>query len=185
MRICVFEDAAVARLEPLTRTRPAFDLRCGAATLLERQARCLGGEAAGALMRPEPVDLCRLECPALAVNDPAWLSTPGEGLVLVNARWLPRGPFTPAAGPEVGLVGDQVAYVALPAGGGRDLSWQALPGRLGGSKDAWPRRPAGGRLINYPWDPVERNALSLEQDYLPLPPGGAAAGAGRGALARS
>src|SRR6516164_5785933 len=101
MRICVFEDAGVARLEPLTRTRPAFDLRCGAATLLERQVRCLGGDAVGALVRPELVALCRLEYPGLAVNDPAWLSAPGAGLLLINARWLPPAPLTPAADPEV------------------------------------------------------------------------------------
>ena len=41
MRVCVFEDEGVANLEPLTLTRPAFDLRCGAATLLGRQLRCL------------------------------------------------------------------------------------------------------------------------------------------------
>ena len=38
MHICVFEDDGVGGLEPLTLTRPAFDLRCGASMLLERQA---------------------------------------------------------------------------------------------------------------------------------------------------
>ena len=39
MPVIVYEDAAVADLEPLSLTRPAFDLRCGARTLLERQLR--------------------------------------------------------------------------------------------------------------------------------------------------
>src|SRR5262249_40480083 len=37
MRICVFEDRDVALLEPLTLTRPAFDLWCGASSLLNPQ----------------------------------------------------------------------------------------------------------------------------------------------------
>ena len=52
MRICVFEDAGCAGLEPLTLTRPVFDLRCGAATLLERQLRRFAAPEVGALVRP-------------------------------------------------------------------------------------------------------------------------------------
>ena len=48
MRICVFEDAGVRNLEPLTLTRPAFDLRCGAGTLLERQLRAVRRRARSA-----------------------------------------------------------------------------------------------------------------------------------------
>ena len=39
MCLCVYEDVAVSGLDPLSLTRPAFDLRCGAASLLERHAR--------------------------------------------------------------------------------------------------------------------------------------------------
>src|SRR5687767_2293694 len=38
MRVCLFEDR-VETLEPLTLTRPAFDLRCGLRTLGETQRR--------------------------------------------------------------------------------------------------------------------------------------------------
>src|SRR5919201_1995100 len=86
MRICVFEDAGVVHLEPLALTRPAFDLRCGARTLLERQLR-LGAGQAGALVRPELAELCRLAHPELAVND-ADRRRRGR-VLLVNGRWLP------------------------------------------------------------------------------------------------
>ena len=42
MRLCLVEDNAVAGLEPLTLTRPAFDLLLGATTLGEKIARALG-----------------------------------------------------------------------------------------------------------------------------------------------
>jgi len=68
MHLCVFEDNAVGRLQPLTDTRPAFDLRCGVRTLLERQLHAFGAERAFAFVRPELADLCRLGHPELTVN---------------------------------------------------------------------------------------------------------------------
>ena len=37
MRICLFEDLGVFDLEPLTFTRPVFDLLCGAGSLGQKQ----------------------------------------------------------------------------------------------------------------------------------------------------
>src|SRR5262245_18544657 len=87
MRICVFEDRGVHTLEPLSLTRPAFDLRCGAATLLERHAHAFAACQVGALVRPVLAGVCREAHPGLWVNDPDWLRA--EPTVLVNARWLP------------------------------------------------------------------------------------------------
>src|SRR6266404_1474025 len=86
VNICLFEDAAVANLEPLSLTHPAFDLWCGAGPLLHRQMRYFGVQKAHALVRRSLVDLCRTQHPELAVNDPSALS--GKPVVLVNARWL-------------------------------------------------------------------------------------------------
>jgi UDP-N-acetylglucosamine diphosphorylase/glucosamine-1-phosphate N-acetyltransferase len=180
VRVCVYEDAGVARLQPLSLTRPAFDLRCGAATLLERQLRRFAAEPGAAFVRPELDGLTRLAHPGLAVNGLAGPGGPEGMVVLVNARWL-APPLAPQpGGPEVGLVGDQVAYVAVPAGEGRDLTAHTLSWQLGSWKRALPRRQAGGALIDYPWDLVEHNARALEQDYrhwlkhregAPVPPG--------------
>jgi UDP-N-acetylglucosamine diphosphorylase/glucosamine-1-phosphate N-acetyltransferase len=181
MRVCVFEDDGVANLEPLTLTRPAFDLRCGAATLLERQLRLFGPDgAAGAAawVRPELADLCRLEHPELAVNDPGWAPSAkagGEHIVLVNARWLPPperpvfGEDAAPGGPHlpgfVGLVEGQVAYAVVPAADAEGLSAEGLARRLAGWQSALPQQRAGGALITYPWDLVEHNGAALEQDY--------------------
>ena len=112
MRICVFEDNGVSKLQPLSLTRPAFDLRCGAATLLERQLRLFAGAEVGAWVRPELADLCRREHPGLAVNEPGWL---GRGpLLLINARWLAPAALPPRGeAPAAGLAGGEIAFVAL------------------------------------------------------------------------
>src|SRR6266540_1078259 len=197
MRLCVFEDFAVRDLEPLTFTRPAFDLRCGATSLLERQV-CARPAAAGAppqpvgaLVRQELEGLCRLNHPGLVVNDTAWLSE--TSVVLVNARWLAPLRAPALAGPAVGMVGEQVAFVALPppltlpspsGGEGRscspsppgeegrvrgarlDNSFDALAGCLEKWKQTLPHVPAGGSMIDAPWDLVERNGEALAQDCL-------------------
>jgi UDP-N-acetylglucosamine diphosphorylase/glucosamine-1-phosphate N-acetyltransferase len=168
MRICVFEDSRVAGLEPLTATRPAFDLRCGASTLLQRQCRYFKqggtGRGVGAAVRSELAELCRLDHPGLVVNDSAWWKA--EPVVLVNARWLP-GSMTLAelVEPCVGLVGDQVAFAIVPS-----PEW--LPDRpedVGLAVEKWkeelPSREVGGAMIDRPWDLLEQNAAALEQDW--------------------
>src|SRR5436190_22995958 len=87
MRLCAYEDAGVQFLEPLTLTRPAWSLWCGASSLLERQRRAVAADEVGALVRPELLDLCKLAYPTLPINDMSFLD--GEDVTLVNGRWLP------------------------------------------------------------------------------------------------
>ena len=163
MRICVYEDAACSNLEPLTLTRPAFDLRCGASTLLERQVRRFAASEVGAEVRPFLADLCRFTHPEMCVNDAAWLR---RGAAFVNARWLPAPDSEPPRGPVVGVVGDRIAYVVPPEGETADAAPEGLSWRLEEWKRTLPHRPAGGSLIAYPWDLVEHNPEALRQDFL-------------------
>jgi len=165
MRICVFEDSGVSHLHPLTLTRPAFDLRCGAVSLLERQERCLPERVSAALVRHELAELCRLNHPHLTVNETDWID--GEMVVLVNARWLASAQSLalPDAG-EIGLIGEQVAYVIVPAGEAQNLSPNNLSWRLSEWRRTLPQRTAGGAMIDYPWDLIEHNGAALADDYL-------------------
>jgi UDP-N-acetylglucosamine diphosphorylase/glucosamine-1-phosphate N-acetyltransferase len=179
MRILLYEDAGVGNLEPLTLTRPAFALRCGATTLLEKQRRYFRVGETVALVRPEMADMCRLQHPGLHVNDLSGVEDDPSALVaLVNARWLPVGAADDLPGkPEVGLVGDQVAWVILPASGVRGLSRDDLAGRLDSWRESLPCRAAGGTLMAYPWDLLEHNAAALDEDFrqagpAPAPPEG-------------
>jgi UDP-N-acetylglucosamine diphosphorylase / glucose-1-phosphate thymidylyltransferase / UDP-N-acetylgalactosamine diphosphorylase / glucosamine-1-phosphate N-acetyltransferase / galactosamine-1-phosphate N-acetyltransferase len=164
MRVCVFEDNGVGKLQPLSLTRPAFDLRCGAATLLERQLRLFPGAEVGVWVRPELADLCRREHPGLAVNEPGWL---GRGpVLLLNARWLAPATLPDFGGwPAVGLAGGELAFAAVGAEEARGLTADNLPWRLAEWRRALPHVAAGGRLAEYLWDLVEANAAALEQDY--------------------
>ena len=157
----VYEDAGLSRLGPLVQTRPVFELRCGAVSLVERQARCLGASRVRAVVRPELAALCRSAWPERPVNEDA-----GDGeTLLVNGRWL--APASVAGGadePQAGLVDGEVAWLRLPAGEAGGLSVASLPWKLAQWKDALPQRPAGGFLVRHPWDLVELNALALADD---------------------
>ncbi len=160
MRIGIFEDAGAELLEPITLTRPAFAVRCGISTLLERHKRLLGGCEIGAWVRPSLAELTRLEYQELVVNDADWRPD-----VWVNARWLPPlQPRLDVSAPHVGMVGQAVAYVVAPSlpladhhndGNG----WLAL------CKERLPQVPADGTLIEYLWDAVDRNGDALCHDW--------------------
>ena len=169
MRVILFEDAGVNNLQPLTLTRPAFDLRCGAVSLRERLERVLPAPVHAALMRPELADLCRMHHPHLKVNAPIGEEKrmSRESVLLVNARWL--APAEKMAAPdtgEIGLVGDQVAYAMVPALEARDLSLSNLDWRLAEWRQTLPNRGVGGHMIDHPWDLVEQNGTALADDHL-------------------
>src|SRR4051794_39395362 len=97
MRLCLVEDEGVAGFEPLTLTRPAFDLMLGASTLGDKIARALGvgpGPARrGVVVRPYLAAVRRRRDPHAAVNDRDWLA---RGPVLVaNGRWVPPPDLAP------------------------------------------------------------------------------------------
>src|ERR1700728_784408 len=127
MRICLFEDACVATLEPICLSRPAFELRCGLTTLAQKQRRFFHADGLGVFIRPELVPLYRLENPNLPINDVAWLQA--EPVLLVNSRWLPPARKTEMpvdSTPFVAMVGKEIAYAYVTPDLLRDLgpnSW--------------------------------------------------------------
>jgi UDP-N-acetylglucosamine diphosphorylase/glucosamine-1-phosphate N-acetyltransferase len=158
----LFEDPAVANLEPLALTRPAFDLWCGAGPLFQRQRNWCGGAIAGGFVRSALAKLCRHSHPDWAINEA--LADRGGPVTLVNARWLPLGaaPFEGRSS-EIGLVGDEVAYIHLVQSA-NSLNPDGLESQIAAWKQTLPSRPAGGRMMQYPWDLVESNADALRED---------------------
>jgi UDP-N-acetylglucosamine diphosphorylase/glucosamine-1-phosphate N-acetyltransferase len=167
MHICLFEDPGVHKLAPLSLTRPAFELRCGAVSLRERQERILPGPITAALVRPELTELCRDTHPSLEINEPLGLGQSlSELVLLVNSRWLAPVESRPRTDqPGVGVVEDQVAYVVVPASEVNDLSLTNISWRLAEWQRSLPTHPAGGLMIDYPWDLVEFNGAALADDH--------------------
>jgi UDP-N-acetylglucosamine diphosphorylase/glucosamine-1-phosphate N-acetyltransferase len=170
MRICLFEDDRVATLEPIALSRPAFDLRCGFATLAQKHHRTFQPDAVLALIRPFLADLFARQNPNVTVNNFDALAE--ETTVLVNARWLP--PARPARinrddlladGPWVATVGDEIAYVVLSP---EELA-PVTSANLSFCLEQWwstlPVRDAGGQILRYLWELVDANAEQIAVDY--------------------
>ncbi|HMP02807.1 MAG TPA: putative sugar nucleotidyl transferase [Gemmatales bacterium] len=164
MRVCVFDDRFAEQLEPLTLTRPAFDLYCGLTPLLDKHARRFGATDLGLLVKPALADLARRDHPFRPVNDLFWLHA--APTILVNGRWLPpSGLADLPLSPHVGMVGGQVAYAVLPP----HLLTYCSPNTVDDCLETWratlPPQPAGGNMIDYPWQLVEQNAAQIEADF--------------------
>ncbi len=166
MRVCLFEDQNALDLEPLSLTRPVFELLCGLTSLAAKQSRFFPAGPRGILVRPYLADLCRLNSPALPVNDLAWLRA--GPTILINGRWLPPSlplPLTELSGPCVALVEDEVAFAVVEPEHLAHCSPSTLDDCLAAWKATLPHRAAGGRLVRYLWQLVQRNGEQILADW--------------------
>jgi UDP-N-acetylglucosamine diphosphorylase/glucosamine-1-phosphate N-acetyltransferase len=163
MHLCLFEDRA-ENFDPLTLTRPVFELICGITSLGDKQRRSFVPSAHGLLVRPALEALCRQRQPGLPINDTAWLrSAPA---VLVSGRWLPPAhPFTIPPAPCLGVENDQVAYAVLTPAELGHITRDNVGAQLETWRSELPCRPAGGMMLQYPWDLVAQNGEQIVRDF--------------------
>jgi hypothetical protein len=169
MRLCLVEDNAVGGLEPLTLTRPVFDLMLGGGTLASKVTRAFGvgpgPQRRGAVIRPYLAAIQRQRDPHTAVNDRDWQA---RGPVLVvNGRWVPPAGFVPPdeSGPWLGLC-DGLPACALV---GPEDAVGLEPNRV----DDWFEQVAarkrgvdlGGQWVTRPWDLMAINADHVARDF--------------------
>ena len=169
MRLCLVEDDAVAGLEPLTLTRPVYDLLLGSSSLGSKIARALkigpGPRRRGAVIRHYLAAVQQERDPHTAVNDRDWLA---RGPVIVaNARWVPpSGLEVPSgSGAWLGLCDGQPAFAMVgPEQAARlepndvDGWFEEVAATCGGAE-------VGGEWIHRPWDLVARNADHVIRDF--------------------
>ncbi len=169
MRLCLVEDNAVDGLEPLTLTRPAFDLMLGGGTLASKIARAFGvgpgPQRRGVVIRPYLAAVQRQRDPHTSVNDRDWQAR--GPLLVVNARWVPPAGFVPpeAPGPWLGVCDGQPACALV----GPEAAVSLEPNHV----DDWFETIAsdcqeihvGGEWIGRPWDLMAINADHVARDF--------------------
>ncbi|MDG3004591.1 putative sugar nucleotidyl transferase [Paludisphaera mucosa] len=168
MRLCLVEDAAAAGLEPLTLTRPVYDLWLGCSTLGEKIARAFGvgpgPQRRGALIRNHLADVQRRREPHVVINDRDWLAR--GPLVVARGRWVPPEGFEPpAAGPWVGLCDGKPACAWVGPDDVLGLEWNGVDDWFDGVLAGCPGEEIGGEWIERPWDLVAANARHIERDF--------------------
>lgn len=163
MRVCLFEDQA-ATLEPLSLTRPVFDLWCGLSRLADKHLRYFSAQSVGALVRPQLADLCQAHHPAWVVNRLDWVRE--DATVLVNGRWLPPAhPQSSFTKPGVAWVDGHLAYAIIDRSHLEAATSENLLDWLEQWKKVLPHHEAGGTMVTYPWDLIENNAEQITADF--------------------
>ena len=176
MRVCLFEDHLVADLEPLTLTRPAFDLLCGTSSLAAKQRRYLGRSDLRVLLRPHLAKWWHTQAPEIPLADSEWLRA--APTVFVNARWLPpAGTFGKDLSSRAGMVGDELAYAVVDPDRLASFSCDAVDDSIEMWKAVLPRCEAGGQLFRFLWEAVDHNGAQISTDFESDNPTGTVTGA--------
>ncbi|MCS7047334.1 MAG: putative sugar nucleotidyl transferase, partial [Gemmataceae bacterium] len=164
MRICLF-DSGWDLLQPLTWTRPVFELLCGMTTLGEKQRRWWDSEDWGVCLRPELAAIYRRDHPQTPINEYGWLLTPMT--VIVDGRWLPppRRSIPWPTEPCLGLANGQIVWLVLGKEQLADVSVADPSAVLASWRHRLPAVEVGGCLIEFPWQLVEHNGTALREDY--------------------
>ena len=165
--ICVYEDEGWSALSVLCDLRPVFDLRCGRLTLLEKLRRRYLRTAFALQVRAELAEVVAEAHPDCVVNPPL-----ARGGLFLNGRAI-LDAAVPLSGPEAVLVaGEEVVGFRLKPG--REVERERLVVSL-------PVEPVKARVIRFPWELVELNAVELAAE-LAAGRGGGRAGSGVGVV---
>ncbi len=155
-RLILFEDGQACHLQPLTLTRPAYDLRVGLRTIREKWLAALGTREASGPLRPQ-----------LAGLFPACRPSRGES-VWINARYLPSPALVAAITRKAaGHVrhGDDV--VAAWATADQTRAWldHGAPEPRGAGRAA----PDSGLCrVQFPWDVASLAGVGIVADVAAL-----------------
>jgi UDP-N-acetylglucosamine diphosphorylase/glucosamine-1-phosphate N-acetyltransferase len=148
--ICIYEGDGLNRLSPLCDLRPAFDLRCGRLTLLEKFRRLYPDEHVFLWVRDEVAGIAAEAHPDCRVNE-----KPRQGRLFLSATAI-FDERVPAKGPEsVLMAGDEVVGFRVCADCVEKLnSVRGLHANL-------VEEQVKARVVKWPWDLVEFNAGEL------------------------
>ena len=155
----IIHDDGQGAFGPLTDLRPAFRLRTGAQTTVQRIARRLGRDVIAAWV---PVSLSDVH--AGSSHHPVNELPEHEHLVSVNGRWCGLESLeVPTAGSVLVNADDEVVIAHLPRGDMlRWLEQRELPGDV-------VRQSVDAFLYRYPWDVLDRLDATLQDDLAATP----------------
>ncbi len=166
--LCIYEDEKAVNMNPLTLTRPVFELRCGIFSLVQKLVRYFPGYRVDYIVREQMVELLRERNREAIIN-----RVPERETIFINGRFLlrreipkkyDRSTLFVNNGHVVGAyvqVGD-LKKVRLDKKG--FLDFQAC--------DAFPKIELEGRLVEYPWHLIHENSAELVRDFHYMARGG-------------
>ncbi len=164
MKIVVFEDEGYKNLHPLTLFRPAFELRCGFTTLLEKIARKFPEYPFLLFTRDYLIPTLKKRW-AYSINKLEELKE--DDILFLNGRVLVDKNFSlEPEGEEIsGRKGNQVVYLRAKKETTRKIQYSSLAELIEKLSSLLPSREVEDTLINYPWDLINLNGEAIEDDF--------------------
>ncbi|MFM7205790.1 MAG: putative sugar nucleotidyl transferase [Planctomycetaceae bacterium] len=149
-----FEDATADHLQPLTLTRPTYDLRIGLTTIREKWERALGMSGGSGPLRPHLAGVFSGVSKRQRSSPAIW----------INARYLP----TPAVVKAIlqrreGHLRVEDDVVAAWSTAAQTAAWLAAGGPTPAGAGRRCTADASSRIV-HPWDIAARNAAAIEVD---------------------
>jgi len=163
--LCVFEDERYADLLPLVYPRPAYELRCGISSLLDKILRAYPGQKVVLLCRELLAETLR-ERTSLPVNAiPA-----GEDILFLNGRLLIDEPIPIEGQEEVGMSDGCLVYARLKAATAAAITNRhLLEGTVGKALPHTMRHvDHKATLLRYYWEIIDHNEAELARDFKAL-----------------
>ncbi len=164
--IFIFEDNEVKNLQPLTYTRPVYDLRCGILTLKEKAERYFPGREILLHTREYLIDSVKQNFPSNKVNE---IPENIDELIFINGRVVVDNEFANNLESD----GNDSAYysdgtlIAVKLSSDRLQDARKNTGNIGeflSSLDL-PEKEITATVIIYPWNLVHQNGQELVKDY--------------------
>lgn len=162
--LIIFEDDKAANFQPLTLTRPVFELRCGMSSLRRKIQRAFPDRTTVLWCREHLVSSLRRRGTGCLVNDLSWLD--GD-CVFVNGRALVHQPFALELGEAI-VAGEHLVAARLDS---KTAAKLASAGRLSGADiagEAKSIRADEVPLLDYHWDLIAQLSDAIVADYATL-----------------
>ena len=165
MHICIFEDINHANLEPLSRSRPVYELVCGISTLREKIIRYFPKAKVSLHCRKYLQPLLEVDYPQVSIN-----KIDSDSCLFINGRLLTNenlGKIFNVKNDEdcVFMSGDTIAAVQISGERLKTLS-NNFPDVF--SKENFiglPIKDVGLEYVNYIWDLINRNGEEIKRDF--------------------
>lgn len=165
MHICIFEDINQANLEPLTLSRPVYELVCGISTLREKITRNFPKAKVSLHCRKYLQQVLEKDYPKISVN-----KIDSNNCLFINGRLLTNDNLSKIFSAKsdddcVFMSGDTIAAVQISGERLRTLC-DNIPDVFGKENFiGLPIKDVGLEYVEYIWDLINRNGDEIRRDY--------------------
>ena len=161
--ICIFEDSEYQNFLPLVYSRPVYDLRCGAYTILERIALQYPGTNIKLFCREYLKNLTNENHP-YDVNETNF--DDGDCL-FINGRLLTSKSIPISGKEEVGIKDDSIVYARLNKENCLSITPEKFLDKdfINTLKEKFEVKIVDTELIRYPWELISNNQEQITTDF--------------------